>query len=226
MAGFPPRGGHSSGTPIAGRLAQPTRATGPEKTGTLSSPRRPYSVLLPVGFAVPSPLPGPRWALTPPFHPDLDRTDALAATASTLADGTTRTPSGPRRSVFCGTVPEVALAGRYPAPSFRGARTFLPAPLSRPGAAARPTGGDLLRPPAAAVKGARGAGCAAARGVRRAERAPAVRASRGSATGAPPSPLVGEGDPATPPNSGEREQSNRRRARRGLTAHALLSSSR
>ncbi len=31
--------------------------------------RRPYSVLLPVGFAVPVPLPGPRWALTPPFHP-------------------------------------------------------------------------------------------------------------------------------------------------------------
>jgi hypothetical protein len=34
------------------------------------SPRcRPYSVLLPVGFAVPSPLPGPRCALTAPFHP-------------------------------------------------------------------------------------------------------------------------------------------------------------
>ncbi len=33
------------------------------------SPRRPFLVLLPVGFAVPSPLPGPRWALTPPFHP-------------------------------------------------------------------------------------------------------------------------------------------------------------
>jgi hypothetical protein len=33
--------------------------------------RRPYSVLLPVGFTVPDPLPGPRWALTPPFHPYL-----------------------------------------------------------------------------------------------------------------------------------------------------------
>src|SRR5690606_25548169 len=33
-------------------------------------PRRPYSVLLPVGFTVPVPLPVPRWALTPPFHPD------------------------------------------------------------------------------------------------------------------------------------------------------------
>ena len=31
---------------------------------------RPYSVLLPVGFAVPSALPRPRCALTAPFHPD------------------------------------------------------------------------------------------------------------------------------------------------------------
>ncbi len=34
-------------------------------------PRRPYSVLLPVGFAMPVPSPAPRWALTPPFHPYL-----------------------------------------------------------------------------------------------------------------------------------------------------------
>src|SRR3546814_4661946 len=31
--------------------------------------RRPYSVLLPVGFAVPFPLPDPRCALTAPFRP-------------------------------------------------------------------------------------------------------------------------------------------------------------
>jgi hypothetical protein len=31
--------------------------------------RRPYSVLLPAGFAVPLLSPGARWALTPPFHP-------------------------------------------------------------------------------------------------------------------------------------------------------------
>jgi len=30
---------------------------------------RPYLVLLPVGFTVPSPLPGTRCALTAPFHP-------------------------------------------------------------------------------------------------------------------------------------------------------------
>ena len=32
-------------------------------------PRRSYSVLLPVGFALPPPLLEARWALTPPFHP-------------------------------------------------------------------------------------------------------------------------------------------------------------
>ena len=35
----------------------------------IAPPRRPYSVLLPVGFAVPRPLPGTRCALTAPFHP-------------------------------------------------------------------------------------------------------------------------------------------------------------
>jgi len=39
----------------------------------LRRPRHPYSVLLPVGFTLPSPLPETRWALTPPFHPYLPR---------------------------------------------------------------------------------------------------------------------------------------------------------
>ncbi len=80
-----------------------------------AAPCRPYSVLLPVGFTVPLPLPVARWALTPPFHPCRGE---------------------PRRSVFCGTVPGVAPAGRYPAPCFRGARTFLPRALSGDAAAA------------------------------------------------------------------------------------------
>jgi hypothetical protein len=85
------------------------------------APCRPYSVLLPVGFTVPLPLPVARWALTPPFHPCRGE---------------------PRRSVFCGTVPGVAPAGRYPAPCFRGARTFLPRALSGDAAAAvRPADG-------------------------------------------------------------------------------------
>ncbi len=63
------RDDHSSGTFVAERLTQPTRATGLETGRTLAVPRRPYSVLLPVGFTVPLPLPVARWALTPPFHP-------------------------------------------------------------------------------------------------------------------------------------------------------------
>jgi len=73
--------------------------------------RRPYSVLLPVGFTVPATLPPPRCALTAPFHP------CPPAPAN-------QRPGG--RSALCGTFPGVAPAGRYPAPCFRGARTFLP----------------------------------------------------------------------------------------------------
>ena len=69
------RDGHSSGTTFARCLEQPTR------TASLTSPCgvialrrtfprcRPYSVLLPVWFAMPFPLPDPRCALTAPFHP-------------------------------------------------------------------------------------------------------------------------------------------------------------
>ncbi len=41
----------------------------PRKKGRACALRHPYSVLLPVGFTVPLPLPVARWALTPPFHP-------------------------------------------------------------------------------------------------------------------------------------------------------------
>lgn len=42
---------------------------GPETALEGFPSHRPYSVLLPVGFAVPLLLPVARWALTPPFHP-------------------------------------------------------------------------------------------------------------------------------------------------------------
>jgi len=87
---------------------------------------RPYSVLLPVGFAVPLPLPVARCALAAPFHPCRARRRW--------------------RSALCGTFPGVTPAGRYPAPSFRGARTFLAVPKHP--AAARPSGASALsRPP-------------------------------------------------------------------------------
>ena len=52
---------------------QPGRRPGSGlSTGLPRRPCRPYSVLLPVGFAVPLPLPTARCALTAPFHPCLD----------------------------------------------------------------------------------------------------------------------------------------------------------
>ncbi len=57
---------------------------------------RPYSVLLPVGFTLPPPLPGARCALAAPFHPC----------------PRPWFPMGSGRFVFCGTFPGVAPAGR------------------------------------------------------------------------------------------------------------------
>ena len=85
------RDGHSSGTPVARRIKQPTRMTGPDRAEACAS-RHSYSVLLPVGFAVPPPLLEARCALTAPFHPCRDR----------YATWT-------RRSVLCGTVTEALL---------------------------------------------------------------------------------------------------------------------
>ena len=68
--------GHSSGTPVAGRLVRPTRAAArrPARRRRIriapgGGVRRSYLVLLPVGFSVPPPLPAARCALTAPFHP-------------------------------------------------------------------------------------------------------------------------------------------------------------
>jgi len=72
-----------------------------------------YLVLLPTGFTLPCPLPATRCALTAPFHPYLPH------------------KIWGRRFAFCGTFPGVTSAGRYPAPCFRGARTFLPRRLSK-----------------------------------------------------------------------------------------------
>src|SRR5262249_54348056 len=74
------------------------------------TPRRPYTVLLPVGFAVPLALPQARCALAAPFHPCRRHFPGGEAL---------------RRSGFCGTFPGVTPAGRYPVPHVHGARTFL-----------------------------------------------------------------------------------------------------
>jgi hypothetical protein len=124
------RDDHSSATPVARRLKQPTRTADPDRSEACAS-RRSYSVLLPVGFTVPPTLPPTRCALTAPFHP-------------CPAQYATRT----RRSAFLWHCPWASIplarhqppAGRYPAPCVRGARTFLPGALSSvAGAAVQPT---------------------------------------------------------------------------------------
>src|SRR5262249_46518101 len=88
-----------------------------------------YSVLLPVGFAVPPPLPKTRCALTAPFHPCRGRYATRRGGLFSVALSLGPACAGP--------------AGCYPAPFVRGARTFLPGRLSAlVGAAVRPT--DVL----------------------------------------------------------------------------------
>ncbi len=107
------RDGHSSGTTLARCFEQPTRTASLTSLPRVlshhaNSPRcRPYSVLLPVGFTMPVPLPEPRCALTAPFHPCCPPFREE------------------KRFILCGTFPGVAPAGRYPAPYVDGARTFL-----------------------------------------------------------------------------------------------------
>src|SRR6185437_11324374 len=94
------RDGHSSGTPVARRIKQPTRTADLDRSGP-ERPRRSYSVLLPVGFAVPLPSPAARCALTAPFHPCpgsyATRRGGLFSVALSLGPaetGTRRTLSG------------------------------------------------------------------------------------------------------------------------------------
>src|SRR5207248_4975097 len=98
--------------PGASRDRPERRREGPPGRPANRSACRSYLVLLPVGFTLPPPLPAARCALTAPFHPC--RPPPRKAASSAVC--------------FCGTFPGVAPAGRYPAPCFRGARTFLPPP--------------------------------------------------------------------------------------------------
>jgi hypothetical protein len=119
----PPRDGHSSRTPVARRLKQPTRTAGSghgsRDFGSRAVPIRSCS----------------RWGLPCRFR--CRSRGALLPHRFTLAGAHAYTP---RRSVFCGTFPRVTPAGRYPAPCVHGARTFLPGSLSADtGTAVRPT---------------------------------------------------------------------------------------
>ena len=117
------RDGHSSATPVARRLKQPTRT---------ATRKRLELALRAVPIRSCS-----RWGLPCRFR--CRKRGALLPHRFTLASAIRYAP---RRSVLCGTVPELAPAGSYPAPFIRGARTFLPGHLSViAGAAVQPTDG-------------------------------------------------------------------------------------
>ena len=142
VAGRGPRDGHSSGAPVTGRLARPTRASDPK-----------------ADCGGPGPPRAPIWSCSRRGLPCRTRRRARGALLPhpfTLA----RRPHGPGgRSALCGTFPGVAPAGRYPAPCFRGARTFLH--RAKAAAAIRPSGRFWLRSGGGAVKAFSGAAAAA-----------------------------------------------------------------
>jgi hypothetical protein len=64
---------------------RPDQDIDPGPCARAPNPRRPYSVLLPVGFTVPPPLPATRCALTAPFHPCRGQTQRTAAVSVSVA---------------------------------------------------------------------------------------------------------------------------------------------
>jgi hypothetical protein len=111
---FPAMGDHSSRSIVTNALKQPTRMTGR---------RVPYAI--PIRSCS-------RWGL--PCRDCYQSRGALLPHRFDLTD------PKKRRFVFCGTVPGVTPAGRYPAPFLAGARTFLPSAVTHKAAVARPSG--------------------------------------------------------------------------------------
>src|SRR5262245_33256340 len=73
----------------------------------------PYLVLLRAGFCLPPVLPRARCALTAPFHPYSTSVGAEAPPLQCRGRPSGRPDS--ERYIFCATVLQVALTGRYPA---------------------------------------------------------------------------------------------------------------
>src|SRR5262245_20480193 len=140
MARLPARDDHSSGTPVAWRLQQPTRTAG-------SGHRSRYLSLARQVRAVPI-RSCSRWGL--PCRRRCRWRGALLPHRFTLAAAKR---NAPRRFVLCGTFPGCEPAGCYPAPHVHGARTFLPRRLSALArAAVRPTDAIDMATDAASVK--------------------------------------------------------------------------
>jgi hypothetical protein len=144
------RDGHSSGTPVARRLKQPTRTAGPDSDLRFCARAQ---TLVPSLFGL---APGGV------YHAACVAVRAVRS-YRTFSPLPQPTHYAPRRFVFCGTFPRLAPAGRYPAPTVHGARTFLSGNLSvLAGAAVRPTDQRGMEAATQRVKGraGQGRGCA------------------------------------------------------------------
>src|ERR1700683_1917671 len=144
------RDGHSSWTPVARRLQQPTRTASPDSDLRFCACAQ---TLVPSLFGL---APGGVYRAAGVAV----RAVRSYRTFSPLPQPTRNTP---RRFVFCGTFPRLAPAGCYPAPTVHGARTFLPGNLSVfAGAAVRPTDKRAMETRTQRVKGraAQDRGCA------------------------------------------------------------------
>ncbi len=125
------------------------------KRGRIRRCRRSYSVLLPVGFAVPSPLPAPRCALAAPFHPcpQSDRPESRRSRRAVCS--LLHFPWGRPRRVLPGTVlpwsPDFPPPTRRVAPTGRGRSPVrhAPEPHVGPGAAPGKPGAGASRRTAA-----------------------------------------------------------------------------
>ncbi len=111
-------GDHFSGIRVTSNLKRPTRRPRPGQSvrRALASSRHvsSYLALHRATLTVPVMSPPPRWALTPPFHPYLSRSDQM---------GSRRL--GHRRFVFCGAGVGLLRLGVTQRPA-HGVRTFLP----------------------------------------------------------------------------------------------------
>ena len=110
-----------------------SRLDEPRCRSRLRHARRPYLVLLPVGFALPAPLPAPRCALTAPFHPCLAGAAALWAAG---AQSAARLPCGQlkRERKAIGGMVSVALSLGLPPAAVSRHRSSMEPGLSSSGA--------------------------------------------------------------------------------------------
>ena len=111
------RDDHSSGTSVTGRLVRPTRAAARKCALPADAGTPPLLGLAPGGVYPAAPVAGRAVRSY--------RTLSPFPTSLKIRRASPRKLWRSRRFAFCGTFPRVAPAGRYPAPYFRGARTFL-----------------------------------------------------------------------------------------------------